>query len=272
MRRSVLLDHLILILGAILMCGPLAALFLTTTHSPEVLRTEGMVLFPGDRLLQNYTKVFTTSGGFQDDITALRMIWNSFLLGAGFAGAKVCLSLAAAYALVYFRLRFAGAVFWVLLFSLMLPLESRFLATYDVTATLRLVNTQAGLILPLAASGIGTFFFRQYYRNVPETLLESARLDGAGPFLFFRDILLPLSLPMAGALFLVTFVNGWNQYLWPVMVTTDEKSYTLVRGLQFFGRTSLNGMMLAVLAVIPPALLLLLFQRRFIKGLYDGMH
>lgn len=271
-RLSTLPDHLILIIGAVLMCGPVLALFLTTTHGPEALRTDGMALFPGDRLVQNYSKALTVSGGFQDDISALRMLWNSFLLGAGFAAAKVCLSLAAAYALVYFRLRFAGVLFWVLLFSLMLPLESRFLATYDVVAALGLVNTQAGLILPLAASGIGTFFFRQYYRNIPETLLESARLDGAGPFLFFKDILLPLSLPMAGALFLVAFVNGWNQYLWPVMVTTDEKSYTLVRGLQFFGQTSLNGMILAVLAVIPPAGLLLLFQRKFVKGLFDGMH
>ncbi|MEP2438156.1 MAG: ABC transporter permease subunit, partial [Roseibium sp.] len=156
--------------------------------------------------------------------------------------------------------------------SLMLPLESRFMPTYDVVASLGLVNTQTGLILPLAASGIGTFFFRQFLRNIPDSMLESARLDGAGPLKFLRDILIPLSMPMAGALFLVTFVNGWNQYLWPVMVTSEESRYTIVRGLQFYGRSSLTGMMLACLAVLPPALLLVFFQRLFVKGLFDGSH
>ena len=222
--------------------------------------------------MENYGQVLTRGIGFQGDVTALHMAWNSFLLGAGFAVLKVALSLAAAYALVCFRLPFAGLIFWLLLLSLMLPLESRFLPTYDVIAQLGLVNTRPGLILPLVASGIGTFFFRQFLRNVPDSLLEAARLDGAGPIRFFVDILVPLSLPMAGALFLVTFVNGWNQYLWPVMVTSQEAGYTLVRGLQFFGQASVSGMALAVLAVLPPAVLVIVFQRRFVKGLFDGGH
>lgn len=272
MRKSAIFDHIVLILGTLIMCGPLLALFVTTTHSPDMVGAEGLTLVPGLHILDNYGRLLTTDGGFQGDITAFGMMWNSFLLGAGFAGGKVVFSLMAAYALVYFRLRMAGFVFWLFLLSLMLPLESRFLPTYDVVSDLGLVNTQAGLILPLVASGIGTFFFRQFLQNIPDSLLESARLDGAGPIKFFKDILVPLSIPMASALFLVTFVNGWNQYLWPVMVTSDEGSYTLVRGLQFFGQTSLNGMMLAVLAVLPPAVLLIVFQRRFIKGLFDGVH
>ncbi len=272
MRLRAVLDHAILVAGTIAMCGPLAAVFLTTTHDGSTLSASGISFSFGDQALENYGRLFAASGGFKENITALGMLWNSFLLGAGFATAKVCLSLLAAYALVYFRLKYAAFIFWLLLLSLMLPLESRFLATYDVIAELGLVNTKAGLILPLAASGIGTFFFRQFLQNVPDAILESARLDGAGPIKFLVDILAPLSIPMAGALFLVTFVNGWNQYLWPVMVTSDEGSYTIVRGLQFYGRASLNGMMLACLAVLPPALLLIIFQRQFVKGLFDGSH
>ncbi|WP_417687617.1 ABC transporter permease subunit [Roseibium sp.] len=272
MRARTIFDHAILAGGTIFMCGPLLSLFLSTTHGPGAVRERGLTLLPGDQFLTNYGALLSSQSGFMGDITALGMLWNSFLLGAGFAVAKVTLSLLAAYALAYFRIRFAGLIFWLLLLSLMLPLESRFLPTYGVIADLGLVNTRAGLILPLVASGIGTFFFRQFLRNVPDALLESARLDGAGPLRFLRDILVPISWPMAGALFLVTFVNGWNQYLWPVMVTTDEASYTVVRGLQFFGRSSLNGMMLACLAVLPPLLLLVFFQRQFIRGLFDGSH
>jgi len=265
-----LVDHIILIAGAVFMCLPVYMLFAATTHD----RGSGTALHlvPGSHFLSNYGSFLTGSAGFSGDITVLGMLWNSFLLGAGFAGLKVVLSLLAAYALVYFRVRFASLIFAVLLLTLLLPLESRFLPTYDVVAKLGLVNTRAGLILPLVASGLGTLFFRQFLLTVPDTLLESARLDGAGPFRFFRDILVPLSLPTAGALFLVLFVNGWNQYLWPVMVTSQESTYTVVRGMQFFGRASPSGMMLAILAILPPALLVILFQRQVVKGLFDGSH
>jgi sn-glycerol 3-phosphate transport system permease protein len=272
MRLKTIFDHSILVAGTVLMCAPLLAVFLTTTHEPGTFGRSGMSLLPGGHGMANYSHLLSSEYGFNGDVTALAMLWNSFLLGAGFATLKVIFSLLAAYALIYFRLRLAGLIFWLLLLSLMLPLESRFLPTYGVIADLGLVNTQAGLILPLVASGIGTFFFRQFFQNVPDSLLESARLDGAGPLKFLIDILVPLSIPMAGALFLVTFVNGWNQYLWPVIVTSDETSYTIVRGLQFYGRSSLNGMMLICLAVLPPAALLIVFQRQFVKGLFDGSH
>ncbi len=272
MRRSAIFDHFILGAGVLMMCGPLVALFLTTTHGPEVVARDGLQLLPGSDFLTNYSDLLNTGIGFKQDVTALTLMWNSFVLGTGFALTKVAFSLLAAYGLAYFRLPFSGLIFWVLLLSLMLPLESRFLPTYLTVSELGLVNTKAGLILPLAASGVGTFFFRQFLRNIPDTLVEAARIDGAGPFRFLRDILIPISLPMAGALFLVTFVNGWNQYLWPVMVTSQESGYTLVRGLQFFGRTSLTGMSLAVLAVLPPLILVVVLQKRFVKGLFDGVH
>ncbi|UES55267.1 ABC transporter permease subunit [Roseibium aggregatum] len=267
--QAQLVDHLILIGGALLMTLPVYSIFAATTHEGGRVRPR---LDLGGSTLENYGHFLQTGAGFSGDVTALSMMWNSFLLGAGFATLKVVLSLMTAYALIYFRVRFASAIFAVLLLTLLLPLESRFLPTYAVTVELGLVNTRAGLILPLVASGLGTLFFRQFLMTVPDALLESARIDGAGPLKFFKDILVPLSLPTAAALFLVLFVNGWNQYLWPVMVTSEESTYTLVRGMQFFGNSSLRGLMLAVLAFVPPALLVILFQRQVVKGLFDGSH
>ncbi|MEP3431427.1 MAG: ABC transporter permease subunit [Roseibium sp.] len=268
--RAQITDHIILISGALLMCVPVYALFAATTHGAGASMMPRLDL--GSSVIENYGTFLTTSSGFSGDVTVLAMLWNSFALGAGFAGLKVVVSLMAAYALLYFRLPFATGLFWLLLLTLMLPLESRFLATFDVAADLGLVNTRSGLILPLVASGLGTLFFRQFLMTVPDTLMESARLDGAGPLKFFRDILLPLSIPTAAALFLVLFVTGWNQYLWPVMVTSDEATYTVVRGMQFFGRASLPGLMLAIIAILPPALLVIMFQRQVVKGLFDGSH
>ena len=267
--QAQLADHVILISGALFMMLPVWALFAATTHASgrPVPRLD-----LGDAGLSNYAQFLADSAGFSGDVTVAVMLWNSFVLGAGFATVKVALSLFAAYALIYFRVRYSSAIFAVLLLTLMLPLESRFLPTYAVIAELGLANSRPGLILPLVASGLGTLFFRQFLLTVPDTLLESARLDGAGPIKFFKDILLPLSVPTAAALFLVLFVNGWNQYLWPVIVTTDESTYTLVRGMQFFGNSSLRGLMLAVVAMLPPALLVILFQRQVVKGLFDGSH
>ena len=267
--QAQLLDHLILIGGALVMTLPVYSIFAATTHEGGRVRPR---LDLGSGTLENYGHFLQTGAGFSGDVTALSMMWNSFLLGAGFATLKVVLSLMTAYALIYFRVRFASAIFAVLLLTLLLPLESRFLPTYAVTVELGLVNTRAGLILPLGASGLGTLFFRQFLMTVPDALLESARIDGAGPLKFFKDILVPLSAPPAAALLLVMFVNGWNQYLWPVMVTSEESTYTLVRGMQFFGNSSLRGLMLAVLAFVPPALLVILFQRKVVKGLFDGSH
>ncbi|UFI04080.1 carbohydrate ABC transporter permease [Roseibium aggregatum] len=267
--QAQLLDHLILIGGALVMTLPVYSIFAATTHEGGRVRPR---LDLGGSTLENYGHFLQTGAGFSGDVTALSMMWNSFLLGAGFATLKVVLSLMTAYALIYFRVRFASAIFAMLLLTLLLPLESRFLPTYAVTVELGLVNTRAGLILPLVASGLGTLFFRQFLMTVPDALLESARIDGAGPLKFFKDILVPLSAPTAAALFLVLFVNGWNQYLWPVMVTSEESTYTLVRGMQFFGNSSLRGLMLAVLAFVPPALLVILFQRQVVKGLFDGSH
>lgn len=272
MTVRTLVDHLILITGALFMCAPLAALAISTTHAPGSLPPSGLTFVPGLEALTNYGQLMNASLGASGDATIMVLAFNSFILGTGFAVLKVTCSLLAAYALTYFRIPFATPIFSLLLLSIMLPLESRFLPTYDIVASLGWVNSPAGMIVPLAATGIGTFFFIQYLKSVPDTLVEAARIDGAGPVKFLVDILLPMSVPMISALFIVMFVNGWNQYLWPVLVASDESSYTLVRGLQYFGQASLTGKMLACLSILPPALLVLLFQRQVMKGLFDGSH
>lgn len=152
----------------------------------------------------------------------MRMLMNSLILGIGFAVGKIVIGMMAAYALVYFRLRFATLAFWLIFTTLLLPLEVRILPSYEIAQQLGLLNTYTGLIVPLIASATATFFFRQFFRSVPEELVEAARIDGAGPVKFFIDILIPLSQTMIAAIFIIMFVYGWNQYLWPTMVTTEE--------------------------------------------------
>ncbi len=265
MRPQLVFDHLILIFGAFVMCAPLVMAFLVTAQAPE----GGYSLWA---IFENYGDFLSTGKGFNGDVTVARMTWNSLVLAVGLGLLRVILSLMAAYALVMLRMPFSKAIFGLFVLSIMLPLESRFLPTYAVTAELNLINTHAGLILPVAATGIGIVFFRQFLKSMPPSLRESAALDGAGPWLFFRDMVVPLSMPMAKALFLVTFVSGWNQYLWPAIATTEEARATLVRGLQYFGSISLNGLMLICITTLPPALLVIVMQRDFVRGLYEGQN
>ena len=186
----------------------------------------------------------------------------------------------AAYAIVYFRLRFATFAFWIIFTTLLLPLEVRILPSYEAIQSLGLANTYSGLIIPLIASATGTFFFRQFFRSIPEELVEAARIDGAGPIKFFIDILVPLSRTMIAAIFIIMFVYGWNQYLWPTLITTDEGMFTLVRGIkQIVQVLSQTGAMipeygkalaLSLIAMIPPVLIVIFFQSWFVKGLTES--
>jgi len=205
------------------------------------------------------------------------MTQNSFILGIGFAAGKIVVSMLAAYAIVYFRFPLATFAFWIIFLTLLLPLEVRILPSYEVVQKLGMVNTYSGLILPLIASATGTFFFRQFFKSVPDELLEAARIDGAGPMQFFWDILVPLSRTMMAAIFIIMFVVGWNQYLWPTLMTTDERYFTLVRGIKQIMQIMIGAdipkyneaLAMAVLAMLPPALVILIFQRMFIKGLVE---
>jgi sn-glycerol 3-phosphate transport system permease protein len=211
---------------------PLWIAFASSTHAPEDLLREGLQFGLGDRFLETYNSVLFETGGVTKGSTAMSMLVNSMVLGLGFAIGKIVISMLAAYAIVYFRFPLAVPMFWVIFLTLLLPLEVRIVPSYEVVAGLGMLNSYTGLIIPLIASATGTFFFRQFYKSVPDELLEAARIDGAGPVRFFLDILVPLSKTMVAAIFIIMFVFGWNQYLWPLIMTTDESYYTVVIGIK----------------------------------------
>lgn len=271
-------DHLVLLFGVFLMMGPLVLAFTTSSFLPEVIHREGMQFGWGGNFIDTYETVLFEKGGFSKNITGLLMTKNSLILGLGFAIGKIIISMLAAYAIVYFRFPLANFFFWVIFSTLLLPLEVRILPSYEVVQSLGLLNTYTGLILPLIASATGTFFFRQFFRSIPDELVEAARIDGAGPMRFFLDILVPLSRTMIAAIFIIMFVVGWNQYLWPTLMTTDETLFTLVRGIKQIMQVWIGAnipdyneaLAMAILAMLPPALIIIFFQRMFIKGLVES--
>lgn len=277
-RAADIFDHAVLIIGSALMLIPLLMVFqMATVPDVEVIKT-GPTFTIGDQLDDNFNKAMFQASGFSGQNTGSRMLLNSFILGIGFAVGKIVIGMMAAYAIVYFRLRFAALAFWVIFTTLLLPLEVRILPSYEVVQKLGMLNTFQGLIIPLIASATATFFFRQYFRSIPEELVEAARIDGAGPVKFFIDILVPLSRTMIAAMFIIMFVYGWNQYLWPTMITTEEDMFTLVRGIKQitqvmegnripeYGRANL----LAIIAIIPPVFVVIFFQSWFVKGLTES--
>ena len=260
-RWNTVFDHAVLITGSLVMLLPLLMLLQMTTMPDSELIQHGPQLKVGGEIGSNFNKAMFKASGFAGENTGVRMLINSLILGTGFAAGKIVLGMMAAYALIYFRLRFATFAFWVIFTTLLLPLEVRILPSYEVVQKLGMLNSYSGLIVPLIASATATFFFRQFFRSVPEELVEAARIDGAGPVKFF-----------------IVFVYGWNQYLWPTMITTDEDMYTLVRGIKQitqdlegtnipeYGRANL----LALIAVLPPVLIVIFFQGWFVKGLTES--
>ena len=268
MKKHRLFDHVILIAGCLFMGMPVLLLALSSTHSAALIQDSGLQLSVGAAGLAAYRDVLLSRDLFGNGVTAADMLVNSFVVAGGFALLKTLISMLAAYALVYFRVPFASLVFGIILVSIFFPIETRVMPTFLVTDQLGLLNSYTGMILPIAASGLGTFLFRQYFQQIPNELLEAAKLDNAGPFRFLADILIPLSVPMIFALFALLFVVGWNQYLWPIMLsTTSEDHYTIVRGMQRFGLQGNAGMALAILAVLPPAVVLIVAQRWLMRGL-----
>ena len=272
-----LYDHAVLVIGVLLMMGPLVVAFMTSTFDHVTIHREGMQVGWGGNFLETYKNVLYQEGGFTGEVTGLLMTQNSLILGIGFAVGKIIVSMLAAYAIVYFRFPLATFSFWVIFSTLLLPLEVRILPSYEVVQQLGMLNTYSGLIVPLIASATGTFFFRQFFKSVPNELIEAARIDGAGPFQFFWDILVPLSRTMIAAIFIIMFVVGWNQYLWPTLMTTEEGYFTLVRGIRNIMQQMIGAdipeyneaLAMAILAMLPPALVIVIFQRMFIKGLVE---
>jgi sn-glycerol 3-phosphate transport system permease protein len=262
-------NHLILLAGIAFLILPILIMVVSSTHETSLLTGKGLQLLPGRETLANYTKVLSLEAGFTDQITALDMMKNSLIIALGVALLTTAFSMLGAYAVAYFQMPLASFLFWLTLATLLLPLESRFITTFLVTDTLGLINTRLGMILPTLSLALGTLFFRQLFLSFPNEYLEAAKLDGAGPVRFFVDFILPLSWRRGGAIFVVTFMAGWNQYLWPLMISTVESHYTLVRGIRLIGQESGTGMALVVLSILPPLVLVLIFQRWFFQALAD---
>ena len=260
--------HIILILGILIMILPIWIIFASSTHDNLTLATKGLQLALGDNLFNNYNNVIFTKGGFSKEITLLKLFSNSFIMALGIATLTVITSLFAAYTIVYFKVKLATTYFWLIFLTILVPLEVRILPSYHTVSELNLINTYAGLILPLVASAIGTFFFSQFYQTIPEELLEAAKLDGVNSWQFLIDFIIPLSKTMISAIFIFMFVYGYNQYLWPIIATTNENYWTVIMGMKIvFMRSLVTSFSYIILSIIPPILVIILLQRWFVKGL-----
>jgi sn-glycerol 3-phosphate transport system permease protein len=271
-----LLAHLILILGVFVVALPVYITFVASTHTAAEVVQAPMPMLPGSHMIENYTKALLGTGRSQGSNAAVgRMMFVSLVTALIVAIGKIAISLLSAFAIVYFRFPFRMLCFWAIFVTLMLPVEVRIGPTYQVVASLGMVNTFAGLTVPLIASATATFLFRQFFLTVPEELVEAARIDGAGPMRFFKDILVPLSAASVAALFVIQFIYGWNQYLWPLLVTTNENMYPVVIGIKHMisGGEAANDwnlvMATAMMAMLPPAIVVLVMQKWFVKGLVD---
>ncbi|HEX7388236.1 MAG TPA: sn-glycerol-3-phosphate ABC transporter permease UgpE [Castellaniella sp.] len=275
-ERRPLLDfftHAVLILGVMVVAFPLYVAIIASTQTAQEVANAPMSLLPGGHFLSNYWSVLVGAGSNAPPVG--RMLWISTFMALAIAIGKILISMLSAFAVVYFRFRFRMLCFWMIFVTLMLPVEVRIAPTYAVVAGLDMLNSYAGLTLPLIASATATFLFRQFFLTVPDELVEAARIDGAGPMRFFKDILLPLSRTSIAALFVIQFIYGWNQYLWPLIITTHENMYPIVVGIQrmIAGGDSVTEwnlvMATAMLAMVPPAAVVILMQRWFVKGLVD---
>ena len=271
-----IVSHAVLILGVAVVAFPIYITFVASTHTMEEVVQTPMPLWLGSHLWENYSaalwgnRIGMTSNAPVGQMMAVSLV-SALIIALG----KIAISLLSAFAIVFFRFPLRMALFWAIFITLMLPVEVRIGPTYQVVSDLGLLNTYAGLTVPLIASATATFLFRQFFLTIPDELIEAARMDGASPMQFFKDVLLPLSVTSISALFVIQFIYGWNQYLWPLLVTTEENMYPVVIGIKRMisggdAQTEWNIVMAtAMLAMIPPALVVMLMQKWFVKGLVD---
>jgi sn-glycerol 3-phosphate transport system permease protein len=274
-RLGDLVPHLILLVGVAVVAFPVYLCFVGSTLPQDVIANGQMTLAPGPLFFETYwrTLFVGTSGTTREPVGT--MLVNSFVMAAIIALGKIAISIVSSYAVVYFKFPFRMAAFWMIFLTLMLPVEVRIYPTYKIAADLSLLNSYAGLTLPLIASATATLFFRQFFMTIPDELIEASKLDGAGPFRFFVDTLLPLSRTNIAALFVILFIYGWNQYLWPLLITTRDDMQTIVIGIKKMivtadALTEWNVVMAtAMLAMLPPVAVVVLMQRWFVKGLVE---
>jgi sn-glycerol 3-phosphate transport system permease protein len=275
-RYLTLLSHGVLLLGMAVIAFPLYVAFVASTHTLEEVIRAPMSLIPGGAVLENYRAAFQRGSTVVGTAPAGMMLVNSLVMALSIAIGKIAISILSAFAIVYFRFPFRMLFFWTIFLTLMLPVEVRIIPTFEVVADLGMLNSYSGLTIPLIASATATFLFRQFFLTLPEELTEAARMDGAGPLRFFKDFVLPLSATNIAALFVILFIYGWNQYLWPLIITTSADMDTVVMGINKMlnvGDDQVEWpvvMATTILAMVPPVLIVILMQRWFVKGLVDS--
>ncbi|PRX08164.1 UNVERIFIED_ORG: carbohydrate ABC transporter membrane protein 2 (CUT1 family) [Martelella mediterranea] len=269
------LAHAVLLLGLLVVAFPVYIAIVASTHASGDFLSGMIPLLPSTHLLENYKAVLFSGINNSGTPPIALMLFNSLVMALIVAIGKIAISITSAFAIVYFRFRFRMLAFWLIFITLMLPVEVRIMPTFKVVADLGMLNSYAGLAIPLIASATATFLFRQVFLTMPDELTEAARIDGAGPMKFFKDILLPLSVTNIAALFVILFIFGWNQYLWPLLVTTDERFYTIVMGIKRMSdavdaEPRWHLVMAAVtLAMLPPVLVVIFMQKLFVRGLIE---
>ena len=269
------ISHLSLILGVFLVAFPIWITFVAASHDAVRMTQIPLPLLPGDQFFINLKMTLTQSIGGAGSIPTGMMMMISLIMAMVIAVGKISISLLSAFAIVYFRFPFRMFFFWMIFITLMLPVEVRILPTFEVVANLNMLNSYWGLTIPLIASATATFMFRQIFLTIPDEMLEAARIDGAGPMRFFWDILIPLSRTNIAALFVILFIYGWNQYLWPLLITTEKEMFTIVMGIKQLLETAEQTpewhliMMSSLLAMIPPIIVVLSMQKLFVKGLTE---
>ena len=276
-KRPILqiLSHLVLIVGFLLVAFPVYVAFIASTHPSADFVSGLLPLLPGKDMIKNYHTVLTSGLAASGAPPLTLMLTNSLIMALSIAIGKIAISILSAFAIVYFRFPFRQFAFWIIFITLMLPVEVRIVPTYKVVAQLGMLDSYAGLSIPLIASATATFLFRQFFLTIPDELMEAARVDGAGPLKFFKDILLPLSRTNIAALFVILFIYGWNQYLWPLLVTSGDSHYTVVMGIKRMADVTDASpqwnliMAVAVLAMLPPVLVVIFMQRLFVKGMVE---
>lgn len=271
-----LLSHFILLLGVCSVALPIWIALVASTHTPEAFVQGVIPLWFGDHGGETWGKVLFSAAGNGVDVPVWFMMMNSLIMALAIAFGKIAISILSAYAIVFFRFPMRSLCFWIIFMTLMLPVEVRIMPTYQVISDLSLLNSYTGLALPLIASATATFLFRQSFLTIPGELVEAARIDGAGPWRFFFDILLPMSRTNIAALFVILFIYGWNQYLWPLLITTDDAYFTLVMSIKRMvsvadGAIEWNSVMATtMLAMLPPVIVVVGMQKLFVKGLVDS--
>jgi len=268
--------HCVLILGILIVAFPIYYTFVASTQTLQTILKPPLPLLPGDQFWTNYSEALFGGVGRIGGVSVGRLLLNTTIMALGIAVGKIFISILSAYAIVFFRFPLRMVFFWLIFITLMLPVEVRILPTYKVMVDLGMIDTYAGLIIPLIASATATLLFRQFFMTIPGELVEAARVDGAGPWRFFFDILLPLSRTNIAALFVILFIYGWTQYLWPLLVTNSNDMNTIVialRKMVSFADADTEWhlvMVTAMLAILPPILVVVLMQRWFVRGLVDS--